>query len=65
VRRSLITLKALTYASTGGIVAAATTYGYQPNWGLPSAADRAEIIRIMTAEAPQGGTAPPSPSAAS
>jgi hypothetical protein len=40
-------------------------YGYQPDWGLPSAADRAEIIRIMTAEAPQGGTAPPSPSAAS
>jgi glutamate synthase domain-containing protein 2 len=39
-------------------------YGYQPDWGLPSAADRAEIIRIMTAEAPQGGAAPPSPSAA-
>src|SRR5688572_30146932 len=39
-------------------------YGYQPDWGLPSAADRAEIVRIMTAEAPQGGTAPPSPSAA-
>ena len=39
-------------------------YGYQPNWGRPSAADRAEINRIMTVEAPQGGTAPPSPSAA-
>ena len=39
-------------------------YRYQPDWGLPSAADRAEIIRVMTAEAPQGGgAAPPSPSA--
>src|SRR5215218_914814 len=35
-------------------------YGYEPGWGLPSAADREEIARIMTAEAPQGGTAPPS-----
>src|SRR5215218_8677475 len=39
----------------------AEVYGYQPGWGLPSAADRAEIVRIMTAEAPQGGSAPPSP----
>ncbi|MER7459254.1 FMN-binding glutamate synthase family protein [Micromonospora sp. NPDC126480] len=38
-------------------------YGYRPDWGLPSATDRAEIIRIMTAEAPQGGSAPPSPTA--
>jgi glutamate synthase domain-containing protein 2 len=38
-------------------------YGYEPGWGLPSAADRAEIARIMTAEAPQGGSAPPSPDA--
>ncbi|WBB80717.1 FMN-binding glutamate synthase family protein [Micromonospora sp. WMMD882] len=38
-------------------------YGYRPEWGLPSAADRAEIIRLMTAEAPQGGTAPPSATA--
>jgi glutamate synthase domain-containing protein 2 len=35
-------------------------YGYEPGWGLPSAADRAEIVAIMTAGAPQGGTAPPS-----
>ncbi|HEU0103700.1 MAG TPA: FMN-binding glutamate synthase family protein, partial [Mycobacteriales bacterium] len=36
-------------------------YGYQPGWGLPSPADREEVVRIMTAgEAPQGGTAPPS-----
>jgi glutamate synthase domain-containing protein 2 len=35
-------------------------YGYEPGWGLPSAADRAEIVAIMTADAPQGGTAPPS-----
>lgn len=38
-------------------------YGYRPGWGLPSAADRSEIIRLMTAEAPQGGSAPPSPTA--
>jgi glutamate synthase domain-containing protein 2 len=35
-------------------------YGYEPGWGLPSAADREEIARIMTAEAPQGGSAVPS-----
>jgi len=38
-------------------------YDYRPGWGLPSAADRAEIIAIMTAEAPQGGSAPPSETA--
>ncbi|MGW4498716.1 glutamate synthase-related protein [Micromonospora sp. NPDC004336] len=38
-------------------------YGYRPDWGLPSAADREEIARLMTAEAPQGGSAPPSPTA--
>ena len=30
----------------------------EPGWGLPSAADRAEIVAIMTAEAPQGGSRP-------
>jgi glutamate synthase domain-containing protein 2 len=35
-------------------------YDYRSGWGLPSAADQAEIARIMTAEAPQGGSAPPS-----
>jgi glutamate synthase domain-containing protein 2 len=39
-------------------------YGYEPGWGLPSAADRAEIARIMQGEAPQGGSAGPSPDAA-
>jgi glutamate synthase domain-containing protein 2 len=39
-------------------------YGYEPGWGLPSAADRAEIARLMTEEAPRGGSAPPSPTAA-
>ncbi len=39
-------------------------YGYQPGWGLPSAADRAEIVRLMSERVPQGGSAPPSPSAA-
>jgi hypothetical protein len=38
-------------------------YGYRPGWGLPSAADQKEIIRLMTATEPQGGAAPPSPSA--
>jgi glutamate synthase domain-containing protein 2 len=38
-------------------------YEYEPGWGLPSAADREEIVRIMTAESPQGGSAPPSANA--
>src|SRR4051795_8010766 len=38
-------------------------YGYQPGWGLPSEADRDEILRLMTPRAPQGGSAPPSPTA--
>jgi hypothetical protein len=38
-------------------------YDYEPDWGLPSPADRAEIARIMTAESPGGGSAPPSPTA--
>jgi glutamate synthase domain-containing protein 2 len=35
-------------------------YDYEPGWGLPSAADQADIVRLMTAQAPQGGSAPPS-----
>ena len=38
-------------------------YDYRPGWGLPGAADQAEIIRIMTATAPQGGSAEPSATA--
>jgi glutamate synthase domain-containing protein 2 len=38
-------------------------YEYEPDWGLPSAADRAEIVRLMTAEGSGGGSAPPSPTA--
>jgi glutamate synthase domain-containing protein 2 len=38
-------------------------YDYDRAWGLPSAADRAEIARIMAGESPQGGSAPPSPDA--
>jgi hypothetical protein len=38
-------------------------YGYKPGMGLPSAADREEIIRLMTALEPQGGSGKPSPSA--
>ncbi len=41
----------------------AEVYDYRPGWGLPSEADRAEIVRLMTAEEPQGGSAPPSPQA--
>ncbi len=38
-------------------------YSYEPSWGLPSPADREQIIRLMTAEEPQGGSAPPSETA--
>jgi glutamate synthase domain-containing protein 2 len=38
-------------------------YDYEPEWGLPSAADRAEIVRLMTEEGSGGGSAPPSPTA--
>ncbi|RBY90909.1 FMN-binding glutamate synthase family protein [Blastococcus sp. TF02A-26] len=38
-------------------------YGYEPGWGLPSPADRAAIAAIMRGEAPQGGSAVPSPDA--
>jgi glutamate synthase domain-containing protein 2 len=42
----------------------ADVYDYRPDWGLPSAADQDAIIAIMTAGAPQGGSAPPSDTAA-
>ncbi|MGY1706040.1 FMN-binding glutamate synthase family protein [Geodermatophilus sp. SYSU D00697] len=35
-------------------------YGYEPGWGLPSAADRAEVVRLLTGTVPQGGSAPES-----
>jgi glutamate synthase domain-containing protein 2 len=38
-------------------------YGYRPGWGLPSETDRAEVRRLMASGAPQGGSAPPSPTA--
>jgi hypothetical protein len=38
-------------------------YGYEPGMGLPSAADREEIIRLMTVREPQGSSAPASSSA--
>ncbi|GAB3840205.1 hypothetical protein GCM10029963_08420 [Micromonospora andamanensis] len=34
-------------------------YGYRPGWGLPSAADRQAVVKLMATEAPQGGSAPP------
>lgn len=39
-------------------------YGYKPGMGLPSAADRADIVALMTNQDAQGGSAPPSPLAA-
>ena len=41
----------------------AEVYGYAPEWGMPSAADQAQIARLMRGEAPQGGSATPSPTA--
>jgi glutamate synthase domain-containing protein 2 len=39
-------------------------YGYESGWGLPSAADQEEIVRLMTAEdTPEGGSAPQSATA--
>jgi glutamate synthase domain-containing protein 2 len=38
-------------------------YGYDPSWGLPSAEDQAEIVRIMSGQAPQGASAEPSDTA--
>ena len=32
-------------------------YGYDPGWGYPSAAARAEVARLMRATAPRGGPA--------
>ncbi len=42
----------------------AEVYGYRPGWGLPSAADRQRVVALMTAGDEQGGSAPPSPTAA-
>jgi glutamate synthase domain-containing protein 2 len=39
-------------------------YGYDHAWGLPHADDRDAIVALMTATAPQGSSAPPSPTAA-
>ena len=38
-------------------------YGYRPDWGLPSPADRAAVADLMAATAPQGRSATPSPDA--
>ena len=38
-------------------------FGYRPEWGRPSDADREAIIALMTVTAPQGSSAPPSPDA--
>ncbi|OBB70579.1 FMN-binding glutamate synthase family protein [Mycobacterium sp. 852014-52144_SCH5372336] len=38
-------------------------YGYTPDMGMPSEADRKEIVRLMTHVGPEGHSAPPSSSA--
>ena len=38
-------------------------YDYEPGWGLPSAADREEIARLMAGDSPGGGSAPASATA--
>lgn len=38
-------------------------YGYAPGMGLPSEADRDNIVALMTDREPEGGSAPPSASA--
>jgi glutamate synthase domain-containing protein 2 len=38
-------------------------YEYEPGWGMPSAADCEEIVRIMGGGSPGGGSAPPSATA--
>ncbi|MAU81444.1 MAG: FMN-binding glutamate synthase family protein [Gordonia sp.] len=35
-------------------------YGYEPGMGLPSDADRRAVIRLMSTQASEGGSAPPS-----
>ncbi|MBB2988968.1 glutamate synthase domain-containing protein 2 [Mycolicibacterium iranicum] len=47
-----------------GVTPLHEAYGYAPGWGLPSAADQARVIEVMTAQDHQGGSAPVSPSAA-
>jgi hypothetical protein len=38
-------------------------YGYRSDWARPSATDREAIVALMTATAPQGASATPSPDA--
>ena len=40
-------------------------YRYEPGWGLPSDRDRDAIAALMAATAPEGGSAPESPTAQS
>jgi hypothetical protein len=63
---------ALISADDVELVDAATTgrplrdvFGYRPEWARPSTADRTDIIDLMTATGPRGGSRPPSPTAMS
>ena len=38
-------------------------YGYEPGWGLPSPADREAVAALMALTAPEGDSAPASPTA--
>jgi len=39
------------------------SYGYRPEWARPAPEIRQRIEQLMRGTAPQGGTAPPSPTA--
>jgi hypothetical protein len=39
-------------------------YGYERDWGYPSPADQDEVLALMADTSPEGGSAPPSPTAA-
>ena len=38
----------------------AEVFGYEAGWGLPSAADQEELLRLLSGTVPVGGSAPPS-----
>jgi glutamate synthase domain-containing protein 2 len=69
LRRDLLTLAEATGVEHPGLIGCPSVeiltgqsatpldevYGYDPGWGYPSAADRADIARLMRATAPRGG----------
>ncbi len=61
---ALITPGDIELLQSGATVELASAYGYEDGWGLPSARDRRRTADLMAATAPQGGSAPPSSTAA-